>query len=142
MSVDIERITECVVNCYNCYAPLPTLLAASLWVLWLVSSTVVLVAVLVHLVICAILVPLSGRGLADRQHAWSAATDLRIKLLSSVVKSLQYIKLAALEAFVARAAADTREVEIRKRTHLCLQDMSVCLLANVVGQSLVIVAVV
>jgi len=155
MSVDLERITENTIESYGAlfaatarsdraaiYPVLPTLLASALWTLWLVSSSTVLVAALIHLVVCATIVPVTARGLAARQDGWSTATDTRVKLLSSVIKSLQYVKLSALEPVVVKRAAEAREVEIDARTRQWQQGGAVCILANWTGQLVPLVCIV
>ena len=75
------------------------------------------------------MVQVDGRAFA----AQTGVTDSqrRVKLVSSVIKGLQYIKLSALEPVAAKLLSQARAFEIGERTHLQAQARVVCLLACV-----------
>ena len=69
-----------------------------------------------------------GDGRASRR-VCASNQQRRVKLISSVVKSLQYIKLSALEPVVTRVVGQSRDFEISERTYMQAQGRVVCLLA-------------
>ena len=80
----------------------------------------------------------------------------RVKLISSVVRSLQYVKMAALEPVVVKKVGQAREDELDQRTYMCVvvqttislirarqrQARLVVILANWVGELLMTISIV
>lgn len=59
----------------------------------------------------------AGRHTGKHQTAWLAATDERVKYLSSIVHKMLPIKLSHYEDVVAKRAAEYRAKELDKASH-------------------------
>ncbi|KAI0667969.1 P-loop containing nucleoside triphosphate hydrolase protein [Trametes maxima] len=110
MSVDIERITLAIDPLHQLWSSL-IVIAIGLYILWTQIGTSFVAAVIVTAV-CMIATPLLSRHIDDLQEAWSAVTDNRVRLISSVLHQITGVKLSAYEPELVRKVEDVRGTEL------------------------------
>ncbi|KAG8744004.1 hypothetical protein FRC10_010983 [Ceratobasidium sp. 414] len=111
MSVDVERISEGIEFFHEIWA---SILSIGLGLVLLYSqanwAAFMPLAVIVLTLLAA---SLAGSAMGKRQATWLAATDRRIKLISSVVSNLMPIKMSAYEKKLEEKVARYREEEMK-----------------------------
>ncbi|KAI0752923.1 P-loop containing nucleoside triphosphate hydrolase protein [Daedaleopsis nitida] len=110
MSVDIERITLAIDPLHQLWSSL-IVIAIGLYILWTQIATSFVAAVIVTAV-CMIATPLLSRHIDDLQEAWSAVTDNRVRLISSILHQITGVKLSAYEPELIHKVERVRETEL------------------------------
>ena len=132
-----------------------SLIGVSLWVLWLVGGTAVMVASALVFFGGFALVPLLGGSISVKAAEWNRRRDARVKHDASIIHNALSIKYAAIEGPAEARAAKLREIELaaRTRSESCVSPpqvaslrssatMIVCLWSNWIGDLLAIVGLV
>ncbi|KAG9085879.1 hypothetical protein FS749_004046, partial [Ceratobasidium sp. UAMH 11750] len=111
MSVDLERISEGIEFFHEIWA---SILSIALGLVLLYSqanwAAFMPLAVIILTIFAA---SLAGSAMGKRQATWLAATDRRIKLISSVISNLIPIKMSAYENKLEEKVARYREEEMK-----------------------------
>ncbi|KAF8312075.1 P-loop containing nucleoside triphosphate hydrolase protein [Clavulina sp. PMI_390] len=110
MSVDVERISEGLETIHDFWAAVISIPVATAILYsqakWAAFAPLLVVALILGFT------TLLGQPIGTRQAAWLAATDKRIKLLSSVLANIIPIKLSGYEGPLAQRLLDLRKKEI------------------------------
>jgi ABC-type multidrug transport system fused ATPase/permease subunit len=113
MSVDVERI---VLQCEPFHLLYSSLIMVTIGLVILYNtvgaSFVATVIVAVAFFMC---IPLITRSIPRHQKAWSARTDLRVKLFNSAIRNIKALKMSGYEEVVIQKLKDLRDLEIRKQ---------------------------
>ncbi|KAH9915163.1 P-loop containing nucleoside triphosphate hydrolase protein [Epithele typhae] len=110
MSVDIERITLAIDPLHQLWTSL-IVIAIGLYILWTQIGTSFVAAVVVTAV-CMVATPLLSWHIDDLQEVWSAVTDSRVRLISSVLHQITGVKLSAYEPELVRKVDNVRDKEL------------------------------
>ncbi|KAH9846462.1 P-loop containing nucleoside triphosphate hydrolase protein [Lenzites betulinus] len=110
MSVDIERITLAIDPLHQLWSS-SIVIAIGLYILWTQIRASFVAAVIVTAV-CMIVTPILSRHIDDLQEAWSAVTDGRVRLISSILHQITGVKLSAYEPELVRKVESVRHTEL------------------------------
>ncbi|KAG9076600.1 hypothetical protein FRC06_009417, partial [Ceratobasidium sp. 370] len=111
MSVDVERISEGVEYFHEIWASILSI-ALGLVLLYSQANWAAFMPLAV-IVLTLFVASLAGGAMGKRQATWLAATDRRIKLISSVISNLMPIKMSAYEKKLEEKVARYREEEMK-----------------------------
>ncbi len=137
LSVDTERIVKCIAPFHRLWSGIIEIAVGS-YLLYLQVGLSFL-AVPITVLLCVVLTPLSTRGMETKQRVWSAATDSRVNLASSVFTDAKNIKLAGYSDVVTSKLCDAREEEIGKMRKFLLREAFVAAWTNWVSQAMLVV---
>ncbi|KAJ1028577.1 hypothetical protein NDA16_001743 [Ustilago loliicola] len=134
MSVDSERIVKAVDVIHALWSGVITI-AIGVYLLW-TRLGLVFFAPMVSVFVCFLLTPLASRGIGGRQAAWSAMTDKRINLTSSITSDIKGVKLSAYEDVLHDKICKTRAEELARRSTMTKQVTAVVVFSNSTGEML------
>lgn len=134
MSVDSERVVKAVDVIHALWSGIITIAIG----VYLLFNTLGLVffAPMVSVFICFFLTPLASRGIGGRQAAWSAMTDKRVNLTSSVTSDIKGVKFSAYENVIHEKICKTRADELARRSNVNKQITGVVVFSNSTGEML------
>ena len=116
MSVDSERVVKAIDVVHSLWSAAITI-AIGIYLLYTQLGLVFLASV-VAVSICFFLTPLASRGIGTKQGAWSALTDKRVNLTSSVTSDMKGVKFSAYEDILHAKICKTRAAELVARSRM------------------------
>lgn len=134
MSVDSERVVKAVDVIHALWSGVITI-AIGVYLLY-TRLGLVFFAPMVSVFICFLLTPLVSRGIGGRQAAWSAMTDKRVNLTSSVTTDIKGVKFSAYEDVLHEKISKVRAEELARRSSMTKQVTGVVVFSNSVGEML------
>lgn len=132
MSVDTERIVDAIDVIHEIWSGCITI-AVGIYLLY-AQLGIVFLASIVSVVICFILTPLTSRGMGTKQGNWSAFTDERVDLTTSIISDIKGAKLSAYEDVLHAKVCRARAKELSARSTLMKQVTGVITFTNSAGE--------
>lgn len=128
MSVDVERMVTQLEPFHLLYSSLVMVLVA----LVILYKTVGLafIATIITAVAFLVSIPLTTRSIPKHQKAWSHRTDLRVKLVNSVIRNIKAVKLSGYEDILIRKLEYLRGLELDKQKTYYWRILGVALYTN------------
>ncbi|KAJ9478154.1 putative Metal resistance protein YCF1 (putative) [Pseudozyma hubeiensis] len=134
MSVDSERVVKATTVVHDLWSGVITI-AIGVYLLY-TQLGLVFFASMVSVLACLLLTPLASRGMGTRQGAWSALTDKRVNLTSSILSDIKGVKASAYEDILHRKISEVRAEELVKRSSVMKQLTGVVVFTNCTGELL------
>ncbi|GAC94763.1 ABC multidrug transporter [Pseudozyma hubeiensis SY62] len=128
MSVDTERIVDAIDVIHEIWSGCITIVVG-MYLLY-AQLGLVFLASIVSVVICFLLTPLTSRGMGTKQGNWSAATDERVDLTTSIISDIKGAKLSAYEDILHAKVCKARAKELSARSTLMKQITEVITFTN------------
>ena len=128
MSVDVERMVTQLEPFHLLYSSLIMVLVA----LVILYKTVGLafLATIITAVAFILSIPLTTRSIPGHQKAWSRRTDLRVRLINSVIRNIKAVKLSGYEDVLIKKLEMLRDLELEKQVSFYWRILGVSLYTN------------
>ncbi len=128
MSVDAERVVKAVDTVHSLWSG-AIVIAIGVYLLYAQLGFVFFASV-ITVIVCLVLTPYTSRGLGTKQAAWSASTDKRVNLTSSVTSDIKGVKFSAYEEILHEKICKVRAEELTNRSSLMMQMTGVVTFTN------------
>ena len=129
MSIDTERIVQEITSFHLTYTTL-IMIAIGLLILY-EAIGISFVATVIGAVFFFFIIPVLARGIGTRLRKFAEATDRRIKLMSSILRSIQAVKLAGYEPLLIRKLCELRAAEVNALKQWLIQLLVISCATNV-----------
>lgn len=134
MSVDSERVVEAIDMLHELWSGCITI-AVGIYLLY-AQLGLVFLACMVAVAVCFLLTPVASRGMGTKQGAWSAGTDKRVNLTSSITSDIKGVKFSAYEDILHAKICKVRDEELSARSSLMNQLVGIVTFTNCTGDML------
>ncbi|TKY88084.1 hypothetical protein EX895_003180 [Sporisorium graminicola] len=134
MSVDSERVVQAVNMVHELWSGCITIVVG-IYLLY-ARLGLVFLACMVAVAACFFLTPFASRGIGAKQGVWSARTDKRVNLTSSIISDIKGVKLSAYEQILHAKICKARTEELQARSSIMKQIIGVVVFTNCTGEML------
>ena len=113
MSVDVERMVNQLEPLHLLYSAFIIIMIGMVILYYTIGAS--FVATIVFALAFIASVPFLTRSIPSCQKAWSARTDIRVKLVNSVIRNIKAVKLYGYEEILIRKLEALRHIETEKQ---------------------------